>query len=134
MCRQRVTATCGFILHMAAATQRYFSTPRKGRNHRMSKRHSNVVLKLVVPALMLMLPLLIVAGGSAMPVQAGAKIQTVPAGSAQDSNKLLVVRAYFRSVEERNRIAADFGAEEVPTTSGYLTLFLDHDRYKALQA
>ena len=37
----------------------------------------------------------------------------------------LVMRVYFRDRAERDRLAQELNAEEVPTTGGYLTVFGD---------
>src|ERR1051325_6280277 len=39
--------------------------------------------------------------------------------------KTLVMRVYFRDREERDRLAQELTAEEVPTTGGYLTVIRD---------
>src|SRR5947207_14110962 len=46
----------------------------------------------------------------------------------------LVMRVYFRDRAERDRLAQEFSAEEVPTTGGYLTIIRDRDLYYALTA
>src|SRR5438105_11742273 len=40
----------------------------------------------------------------------------------------LVMRVYFRDRAERDRLAQELSAEEVPTTGGYLTVIGDRDR------
>src|SRR5215475_11054547 len=39
----------------------------------------------------------------------------------------LVMRVYFRDRAERDRLAQELNAEEVPTTGGYLTVIGDRD-------
>src|SRR6185503_2237876 len=48
--------------------------------------------------------------------------------------KTLVMRVYFRDRAERDRLAQELNAEEVPTTGGYLTVFGDRDLYYNLMA
>ncbi|HMJ06773.1 MAG TPA: M14 family zinc carboxypeptidase, partial [Chthoniobacterales bacterium] len=46
----------------------------------------------------------------------------------------LVMRVYFRDRAERDRLAQELNAEEVPTTGGYLTVIGDRDLYYNLVA
>src|SRR5258708_37896883 len=46
----------------------------------------------------------------------------------------LVMRVYFRDRAERDRLAEELNAEEVPTTGGYLTVIRDRDLYYSLTA
>jgi hypothetical protein len=46
----------------------------------------------------------------------------------------LVMRVYFRDRAERDRLAQELNAEEVPTTGGYLTILGDRDLYYGLTA
>src|SRR5437667_8283633 len=46
----------------------------------------------------------------------------------------LVMRVYFRNRAERDRLAQELNAEEVPTTAGYLTIIRDRDLYYGLTA
>src|SRR5438552_7481147 len=46
----------------------------------------------------------------------------------------LVMRVYFRDRAERDRLAQELNAEEVPTTGGYLTILGDRDLYYGLMA
>src|SRR5262249_47060243 len=46
----------------------------------------------------------------------------------------LVMRVYFRDLAERDRLAQELNAEEVPTTGGYLTVIGDRDLYYGLTA
>jgi len=46
----------------------------------------------------------------------------------------LVMRVYFRDLAERDRLAQELNAEEVPTTGGYLTVIGDRDLYYSLTA
>ena len=46
----------------------------------------------------------------------------------------LVMRVYFRDRAERDQLAQELNAEEVPTTGGYLTIIRDRDLYYGLTA
>src|SRR6195256_4596042 len=46
----------------------------------------------------------------------------------------LVMRVYFGDRAERDRLAQELNAEEVPTTGGYLTVIRDRDLYYGLTA
>src|SRR2546430_7213614 len=46
----------------------------------------------------------------------------------------LVMRVYFRDRAERDRLAQELNADEVPTTGGYLTVIRDRDLYYGLTA
>ena len=46
----------------------------------------------------------------------------------------LVMRVYFRDRAERDRLAQELNAEEVPTTGGYLTVIRDRDLFYDLRA
>ena len=46
----------------------------------------------------------------------------------------LVMRVYFRDRAERDQLAQELNAEEVPTTGGYLTVIRDRDLYYGLTA
>src|SRR5215831_7188251 len=46
----------------------------------------------------------------------------------------LVMHVYFRDRAERDRLAQELSAEEVPTTGGYLTVIRDRDLYYGLTA
>ena len=46
----------------------------------------------------------------------------------------LVMRVYFRDRAERDRLAQELNAEEVPTTKGYLTVIRDRTLYYDLTA
>ncbi|MDQ2807082.1 MAG: S-layer homology domain-containing protein [Chloroflexota bacterium] len=47
---------------------------------------------------------------------------------------ILVVQVPFHSVAERDRLATEWGAEEVATGGGFLTFWTDHAGYAAMQA
>src|SRR5262249_29129644 len=46
----------------------------------------------------------------------------------------LVMRVYFRDRAERDRLAQELNAEELPTTGGYLTIINDRNVYYSLRA
>src|SRR5689334_6914918 len=46
-----------------------------------------------------------------------------------DKYNTLVMRVYFRNRAERDRLAQELNAEEVPTTGGYLTVIRDRDLF-----
>src|SRR4029077_5688757 len=62
-------------------------------------------------------------------------IQTRSGKNTQaEKYKTLVMRVYFRDRAERDQLAQELNAEEVPTTGGYLTVIGDRDRYYDLTA
>src|SRR5437764_638953 len=81
-------------------------------------------------ALLASLSLMMLGAGASMN-NANAATKLTPAQQAQQS---VVLRVYFRSVAERDSIAAEFGAEEVATTGGFLTLFVEPSVYDKLVA
>src|SRR5436190_3657016 len=100
-----------------------------GRKHR---RTSYVLGALLLVSMALGL----VAGGyseassaSAAKIGSGASAQKqAPAPRPQ----VIVVRVYFRDIAERDRLATEFGAEEVATLGGYLTVYADQSTYNEL--
>jgi len=54
--------------------------------------------------------------------------------ASAEKYKTLVMRVYFRDRAERDRLAHELNAEEVPTTGGYLTVINDRNLYYALRA
>ncbi|PYL60071.1 MAG: hypothetical protein DMF31_05355, partial [Verrucomicrobia bacterium] len=69
-----------------------------------------------------------------------SKSQIVAANPDASNNPIaekystLVMRVYFRDRAERDRLAQELSAEEVPTTGGYLTVLGDRDLYYNLIA
>ena len=61
----------------------------------------------------------------------GPEHVSVPSGKNPIAEKYstLVMRVYFRDRAERDRLAQELNAEEVPTTGGYLTVIGDRDLY-----
>jgi hypothetical protein len=51
-----------------------------------------------------------------------------------DKYPVLVMRVYFRDLSERDALAVELDAEEVPTLNGYLTVIRDRDLYHRLKA
>src|SRR5947208_12071297 len=47
---------------------------------------------------------------------------------------VLVLRLYFHDMAERDRLAETWGAIEMPTTGGYLTVWGDQATYDAIRA
>ena len=60
-----------------------------------------------------------------------AKIIKDPLAEKYDT---LVMRVYFRSLDERDQLAQELSAEEVPTTGGFLTVIRDRASYYDLIA
>src|SRR4029434_673406 len=65
------------------------------------------------------------------PVHSQARSGKNPIAEKYDT---LVMRVYFRDRAERDRLAQELNAEEVPTTGGYLTVIRDRDLYYGLTA
>src|SRR5687768_13095906 len=84
-------------------------------------------LRLFLPAIFALMPMLMLGGSLANPAQAGAP--TGGATSQEGREEVLVVRVYFRDLAERDRLATELGAEEIPTTQGFLTVLTDRPSY-----
>lgn len=80
------------------------------------------------------------AAGPKHPSGQSSKSQIVAKNSRSDQNSLaekyntLVMRVYFHDIAERDQLAQELNAEEVPTTGGYLTVINDRDLYYDLAA
>lgn len=83
-------------------------------------RRPDTLARLIVPIVLALLPLLLMGGGMA----AGAQAQITPTPAAQ-TQEVKVLRVYFRDIAERDSLATEFAAEEVPTSGGYLTIIAD---------
>jgi hypothetical protein len=80
-------------------------------------------VRLVVVTLLLLLSTLLLGGSLA---RAGVKPEaTGQASDGQAKSPYLVLRVYFRSTAERDRLSNELNALEVPTTGGYLTVMSD---------
>jgi hypothetical protein len=64
--------------------------------------------------------------------QATASAPTNALESTASTPKSVVLRVYFNSPEQRDALAGEFGAEELTTTGGYLTMWVTQDIYKIL--
>ncbi|MGA7731207.1 MAG: M14 family zinc carboxypeptidase [Chloroflexia bacterium] len=102
-------------------------------------RHS-VLVRLIIPALIILLPVLAVGGAATGNSTAQAAAQ-LPGSATQADNdaladkyEVLVMRVYFRDMAERNALAYELAPEEVPTKGGYLTVMRDRDLYYNLKA
>jgi carboxypeptidase T len=103
----------------------------------MNRERTTVLWRLFMPALLALLPMLLISGGFAGSVSAGAKpasVQTQSSTSQPQREEVLVLRVYFRDNAERDYLATTLGAEEVPTTNGYLTVLTDRETYNNLVA
>ena len=79
--------------------------------------------KLLGPTLLLLLPLLLLGGSLA---EAGLSPQSAEQATGDQAlPSRLVVRVYFRNTAERDSLATELDALEVPTTGGYLTVVSD---------
>jgi len=80
------------------------------------------------------------AAGPKHPSVRSSKSQIVEENPGSDKNSIaekyntLVMRVYFRDRAERDQLAEELNAEEVPTTGGYLTVIRDRDLYDSLTA
>ncbi|HKP51034.1 MAG TPA: M14 family zinc carboxypeptidase [Chloroflexia bacterium] len=91
-------------------------------------------LALGVSLALLLLPLLL-AGSVATVTRAALPITNQSAiNHASTEWPTLVLRVYFRDTVERDRLATELAAEEVPTLGGYLTVIGDGDTYTRLLA
>ncbi len=69
--------------------------------------------------------------GGAGPV---AQSASVPQSDAPPRPEVLVVRVPFHTVAERDRLATEWGADEMDTRSGYLTFWTDRPTYGQMLA
>ena len=80
------------------------------------------------------------AAGPKRPSGRSSKSQIVAENPGSDKNSIaekyntLVMRVYFRDRAERDQLAQELNAEEVPTTGGYLTVIRDRELYYGLTA
>jgi carboxypeptidase T len=106
----------------------------------MSNRR-NPGIKLLVPLFLAVLPLLTIGSGAATTARAVAPTNPSTQALPPDNifsilaakPEVLVMQVYFRDRAERDRLAAEFSAEEVPTTSGFITIIGDNDTLNSLR-
>src|SRR5690242_11750074 len=93
-----------------------------------------VGLGLLVPAFLALLPILI-GSSAATTARAGAPLTGSQAAttSSTTQNRVLVLQVYFRDRAERDKLAGEFDAEEVPTTGGFLTIIGDQETLNTLR-
>src|SRR5436190_1890373 len=72
------------------------------------------------------------AGQSLLPAKAAAPTSKPSSSQPANRQEVLVVRIYFRSIAERDSLATELGAEEVPTLGGYITAIISRDTYNKL--
>jgi hypothetical protein len=79
---------------------------------------------------------LALAGGPGHPGAQSGKAQNGGSGqnAMADKYSTLVMRVYFNDRAERDELAQELNAEEVPTTGGYLTVIRDRALYDSLTA
>src|SRR5829696_5490749 len=91
-------------------------------------------MKLLVPALLLLLPMLAVGGSGLFNAQASPPMPGTSNTTAPNRPEELVLLVHFNSIAERDMLAAELNPEEVPTKNGYLTLIADRATYDELTA
>jgi carboxypeptidase T len=97
----------------------------------------NISLRASAKVLAMLLLALLCLGalpGSASITPALAALHGPDATSVESRDRVLALRVYFRTEEERNSLALEFGAEEVLTADTYLTVWGDEASYKSLLA
>ncbi len=109
----------------------------------MKRARSNfrqrALVRFVIPALMILLPLVAAGGGATGPgaAQAAAPLPGSTATAQNDAlanqYSVLVMRVYFSSLAERDALANELAPEEIPTTGGYLTVVRDRALYYDLK-
>ncbi|MEP6776383.1 MAG: M14 family zinc carboxypeptidase, partial [Chloroflexota bacterium] len=108
-------------------------------NNKIRSISRSMMAKLIVPAFMLLLPLLTVEGApGANTALASAQLPSSTLSSnsngAADKYPVLVMRVYFDNLAQRDALANELSPEEVGTTGGYLTVIRDHALYDNLKA
>jgi len=94
---------------------------------RPNKAVSSSFFRLFAPIIVLLIPLLVLGGN------VSTASPPLPQ-KASDTAKTLVLRVYFHDTAERDRLATELNAEEMPTTSGYLTVIADRSQYSSILA
>jgi carboxypeptidase T len=97
-------------------------------------RRLPLALRLVVPAFLALLPLLAVGGGFSGSALAGVPTQGVTGSPAAAQPQSFVLRVYFSDNAERDRLAAELGADHGSTRDGYLTVVTDQAGYGSILA
>src|SRR5687768_8010679 len=99
------------------------------------KRRPNF-LRLFMPAFLALMPMLMLGGSLTNSALAGAPTGASTAGvsSQEQREEVLVLRVYFKDAAERDRLASQLSAEEVPTVRGFLTVLTDRPSYNDLLA
>src|SRR5689334_9163362 len=98
----------------------------------MKERRSTGVIR-ICAGLGLVLGLL---AGVLSPNLGGLAAQLAASAGGQQATvpTVLVLHLYFRDQAERDRLATQWGAAEMPTTGGYLTIWGDQATYDAIRA
>jgi carboxypeptidase T len=91
-------------------------------------------LRFFVPAFLALLPLLALGGGSAAVASPSLPGKSTSAVKASDTAETLVVRVYFRTNVERDKLASELGAVEASTLDGYLTVYMDRPQFTTATA
>ncbi len=93
-------------------------------------------LRAAIAGLTLALVAVTAAAGPAFqaPPGAAANAPPPPGRTVRRPTDILVVQVPFHSAAERDRLATEWGAEEVGTSGGYLTFWTDRAGYEAMQA
>ncbi len=98
---------------------------------RSMHKDKRLINRIVGVTLLAALSLMLIGGAGAGMNNANAAARLTTPPQAPQSE---VLRVYFRSLAERDSLAAEFGAEEIPTTDGFLTLWVDQKVHSELQA
>jgi len=101
----------------------------------MNKRR-RYTARFFFPALMALLPMLLLAGsvGSAQNAVARPMAPEKSVSTAAQKSTSVVIRVYFRDAAERDLLAGELGAEEVSTAGGFLTVIGTSDTLRDLKA
>ena len=93
-------------------------------------------LRAAIAAVTLALVAVTATAGPAFQAPPGAAANAPPpqGRTVRRPTDILVVQVPFHSVAERDRLAVEWGAEEVGTSGGYLTFWTDRAGYEAMQA
>src|SRR5205823_14413796 len=78
------------------------------------------------------LALMMLGGAGSGASQTNAAAPTNPLQSTASASQSVVLKVYFDSAAQRDAIQGEFGAVEIPTTGGYITLWVNQDIYREL--